>query len=1093
MKKLGILLCLCMVMLLPDISLADETVKILSKEAYEGLNQQFTMLDLTSVANKGFTDDVAGDGKGGWTDQGSANDMSCLDISGVNNLLGIDFNIIDPRKNGGNSAVILRGQNNENYPVSAEITVGKKAAGVYFLHCAAWVSAGKKAGEYVFCYEDGTEYVKPLIGGEDIFDWWGVAGANYCRTVWQGSNSSSTVSLRALACANPYPDKKIEKIIARTTGTDSYVMLVAATATDAGPYLPEVDDPNPDTSDWYKYNFPNYAESIGTPIDVSYLLDKPAGKHGYIRTNGDGFEFEDGTKVQFWGVNLAIFSMFQDGANSEVLADTLASKGINLVRFHGLDANLPMVDSHTSKMRFNEGKVDMLCNLLAELKERGIYYMIDIKVNKVAIYEDDNLPDGATLYEESFFNDQLIDVKADLAEALLSIYNPYTSYTIGTDPALVLVDIDNETSLVGSEGITNERYAKELDSLFSAAMKEKYGSNENILKAWKTEEYSGLEAGEDVNKGNIHAYGYKQRPLKSEARQIDTVSFMADMERRSTSIITERMRSIGVKAPVTGTTMWGRSILASGYSNSNCDYVDFHTYWKHPHNGEGWSTGMIFDGPESMLTNKNLGMVGDCMRMRMYNKPFTISEWLSLQPNKYVSEQFPMMAAYMKLQGANPIIYAWDHTKDKSRFAGYIGDVERLPRYQESPFAMVDFPDDIAALPAAALLFHRDVTEAEKGYFSNVYSVDETLLQKNQTMPTPYAFSTVGKSGFAIDDKNGSFDPEYNDNEVLYYAKQGDKTGRYVSVTGEICLDRNKDIMFVNTKSGQVASGFIGNENIELDDVVFDIENEYATVYYNSVTDKPLWESGKNLITVIGRAVNTGQKLTQDGTAFENSGRGPVLIEPIYGDITLKTKDTLKVYALTSEGKRISAVYTQKDKNGYTKFSLTGGNQAMFYEVVKECDKSAKNAHVDFGVKPYEAMFDDLAGYAENRKQIERAALLELIEYSGKTFNPNGEISRLDALYAIMTATGKKGDSTDSFADVTPDTGKKYETACLAKTLGVCLGDGEGNFYPARNITKGEFYTLVERLTGETFGDKTDNSLLTRAEAALCCYDLLNM
>ncbi len=41
---------------------------------YEETKQQFTMLDLKELANRDFTDDVAGDGTGGWSDQGD-NDM----------------------------------------------------------------------------------------------------------------------------------------------------------------------------------------------------------------------------------------------------------------------------------------------------------------------------------------------------------------------------------------------------------------------------------------------------------------------------------------------------------------------------------------------------------------------------------------------------------------------------------------------------------------------------------------------------------------------------------------------------------------------------------------------------------------------------------------------------------------------------------------------------------------------------------------------------------------------------------------------------------------------------------------------------------
>lgn len=39
------------------------------------------------------------------------------------------------------------------------------------------------------------------------------------------------------------------------------------------------------------------------PIDISFVFEseRPAGKHGFMHTAGDHFEFEDGTEARFWG------------------------------------------------------------------------------------------------------------------------------------------------------------------------------------------------------------------------------------------------------------------------------------------------------------------------------------------------------------------------------------------------------------------------------------------------------------------------------------------------------------------------------------------------------------------------------------------------------------------------------------------------------------------------------------------------------------------------------------------------------------------------------------------------------------------------
>ena len=64
-------------------------------------------------------------------------------------------------------------------------------------------------------------------------------------------------------------------------------------------------------------------------------LDKPAGKHGGVRMVGDHFEFEDGTPVKFWGVNLSYGGgCAPEKKDAEFTAARYAKYGINGVRLH---------------------------------------------------------------------------------------------------------------------------------------------------------------------------------------------------------------------------------------------------------------------------------------------------------------------------------------------------------------------------------------------------------------------------------------------------------------------------------------------------------------------------------------------------------------------------------------------------------------------------------------------------------------------------------------------------------------------------------------------------------------------------------------
>ncbi len=67
------------------------------------------------------------------------------------------------------------------------------------------------------------------------------------------------------------------------------------------------------------------------PVDISFVFadEKPAGKHGFIRADGDNLRFEDGTLGKFWGVNAEGFyagrvpTTYENGILSFEIGDEL--------------------------------------------------------------------------------------------------------------------------------------------------------------------------------------------------------------------------------------------------------------------------------------------------------------------------------------------------------------------------------------------------------------------------------------------------------------------------------------------------------------------------------------------------------------------------------------------------------------------------------------------------------------------------------------------------------------------------------------------------------------------------------------------------
>ncbi len=112
-------------------------------------------------------------------------------------------------------------------------------------------------------------------------------------------------------------------------------------------YLSSLDDinvsdsVNRDTEGFYVYKQPQMEKIKGSALDVSFLLDAPAGKNGFTERLGDKFILSGTRKeIKFWGTNLSDKDLFLEHADAEKMADRIAQMGFNIVRIHKFDTSL---------------------------------------------------------------------------------------------------------------------------------------------------------------------------------------------------------------------------------------------------------------------------------------------------------------------------------------------------------------------------------------------------------------------------------------------------------------------------------------------------------------------------------------------------------------------------------------------------------------------------------------------------------------------------------------------------------------------------------------------------------------------------------
>ena len=139
------------------------------------------------------------------------------------------------------------------------------------------------------------------------------------------------------------------------------------------------------------------APATGSITDVSWLNDRPAGGHGFVRARDGHFVDGRGRRLRFVASNFTFGSCFPDHDTADKQAARLASLGINCIRFHHTDnqaaprgiwkAGGPL------KNEFDPVQLDRLDYFIAALKRHGIYANINLHISR-NYWEGEAFPDG---------------------------------------------------------------------------------------------------------------------------------------------------------------------------------------------------------------------------------------------------------------------------------------------------------------------------------------------------------------------------------------------------------------------------------------------------------------------------------------------------------------------------------------------------------------------------------------------------------------------------------------------------------------------------------------------------------------------------
>lgn len=199
------------------------------------------VLDLRQFCNRAFTDSVASDGRGGWTDQGAEN---CLDGVpwGAQEFCGVPTEILRFDETENRTCIVLDSKNLSPGFGAKEvrgIPVGGKVKNLYFFHCTAWTGSGAEAFHYLVRYADGGERRIPVVCNRNVADWW--FGNNpkgiECHPAFRNTQNRGFFVWR---WENPSPEREISTLDIVSASGSAIPVVTGITAEFCDPAAPVV-------------------------------------------------------------------------------------------------------------------------------------------------------------------------------------------------------------------------------------------------------------------------------------------------------------------------------------------------------------------------------------------------------------------------------------------------------------------------------------------------------------------------------------------------------------------------------------------------------------------------------------------------------------------------------------------------------------------------------------------------------------------------------------------------------------------------------------------------------------------------------------
>ncbi|MCK6490075.1 MAG: hypothetical protein L6R48_17445 [Planctomycetes bacterium] len=609
---------------------------------------------LAGGANMGLADEVAGDGRGGWSDQGAGNDFRNFDRT-RNRYGGAPFSVLDPAANGGTAVITLGSRRFPAGPAAVTVTLPepRSAPYLYLLHTSCWngLPAGTTVGTIEVEAVDGTRRAIAVRNGSDVADWWepkGLANGTLGALVTNGESSVGayvsrfdtglTAAVRSLTFRGEPSAEPIWIVVAATLSDTKH----AAEPADLARRWTAAANER-----WRPIDLRQVRVKPGSALDFSRLV--PAGELRRLSIDAEGSFSDQGRPVRLWGASIDM-ALFANGfalgrdlskatwPGDEAIAgyaEQIRVQGYNLVRL-GAYQNLLMRWA-AKDGEFDPRAVAVIDRFIAELRRRGIRIYLDLGTffagNPWTAEAQAKDPKRRLFTDPAFRANWLAG-----SQAVLNHRNPHTGLTLAEDPAVVSVLPFNEQDIPFADlNRLGTLPAAEWAPAWRAWLERTYGDPAAVAKAW-----------------GVAVQPFAEIPLPDAAalrtggaRAADLGRFMLERHRELLAWYAQGVAATGCQAPISQYDAIPSLFFHALRGEAAVGAIEMHAYHAHP---SEWARPGSKTAQSSACASlaPYLRLLASC---RQFGKPYLVTEYGQVFWNRHRHEEGLMAGSFAAFQG----------------------------------------------------------------------------------------------------------------------------------------------------------------------------------------------------------------------------------------------------------------------------------------------------------------------------------------------------------------------------------------------------------------------------------------------------------